>query len=400
MSTPAARATIWQGMSIQLPSPSAAASAEAAYVFGYPLVLMERLRVQAPPNRLVHASEPEEGDPDLLCSSAWLDLAEEPVVLSVPATHGRYYAASLVDVWAEVFASVGPRTTGTGAGAFAIVGPAWSGALPSGVIPIAAPARFVWLSIRIHAGRGADAARAVQAGFDVRPLSERNRRTSPTAGSPPRELARADVDAMDAGAFFAELDRLTALHAAGPPERPADPAALETGAARGRERVRAAAAELFERLPGHWETCYAAGRYGDDRDARAAAAYAGVVHRPATDRLNARLRTDAAGIPLSGRHRYVLRFEDGALPPVHAFWSLAAHGRNGAASSWATAGGLALARDGALAIRIQTAAPRAAGAPNWLPTPPGAFELMLRLTWPGEEALERRWTPPAVVRDG
>ncbi len=388
-------------MPIQLPSPSATASAEAAYVFGYPLVLMERLRVQAPANRLVHAPAPGEDDPDMLCSSAWLDLADGPVVLSVPATHGRYYAASLVDVWAEVFASVGPRTTGTGAAAYAIVGPEFKGVpLPAGVRPIAAPARFVWLSIRIHIGHDVDAARAVQAGFGVRPLRERHRPASVAAGPPPRDLARADVDAMDARAFFAELDRLVALHAARRPERPADPGALETGAARGRERVRAAAADLFERLPSHWEMCYATGRYGDDRESRAAAAYAGVADRPAADRLNARLRTDADGIPLSGRHRYLLRFEEGALPPVRAFWSLAAHGRNGTAPAWATAGALALARDGALSIQIQAGAPRAGGAPNWLRTPPGAFELVLRLTWPSEEALERRWTPPPVVRVG
>jgi hypothetical protein len=164
--------------------------------------------------------------------------------------------------------------------------------------------------------------------------------------------------------------------------------------------VRAAAEELFERDDGGWELCYAAGRYGTDHARRAAAAYAGVADRPATDRLIARLRTDADGVPLSGRRRYRLRFEDGALPPVRAFWSLSAHGLLGPGSSWSTAGGLALERDGALSIRLQSGTARAAGVPNWLRTPPGAFELVLRLTWPGEDALERRWSPPPVTREG
>jgi len=388
-------------VSVQAQSLPAAAAAEAAYVFGYPLVLMERLRMQAPPNRLVHASAPAEEEPDMLCSSAWLDLSDGPVVLSVPGTHGHYYAATLVDMWAGVFASVGPRTTGTGAGSYALCGPGWAGApLPPGIEPLDAPTSCVRVSIRTYAGAGADAARAVQAGFGVRPLSEwRCARDFVAAERASLDLARADVDALQAADFFTELGRLAALHG-GAPDIPTDAPMLESGAARGRESVRAAAEELFERAGGGWELCYATGHYGDDRALRAAAAYAGVADRPATDRLIARLRTDADGVPLSGRRPYSLRFEDGALPPVRAFWSLSAHGRQGAGSSWSTAGGLALERDGALSIRLQSGTARAAGAPNWLRTPPGVFELVLRLTWPGEEALERRWSPPPVTREG
>jgi len=379
----------------QAQSLPAAAAAAAAYVSGYPLVLMERLRVQAPPNRFVHASEPGEDEPDMLRSSAWLNLAAGPVVLSVPATHGHYYAATLVDMFAEVFASVGPRTTGTRAGSFALCGPGWTSApLPRQLERLIAPTSAVWLSLRIHAGAAAE---AVRAGFDVRPLSEwRRAREIGASAPPPRELARADVDALDAAGYFAELARLTAQHGGGP-EIPAS--GLEEGAVRGRECVHAAAAELFEHAGGGWELCYADGRYGRDHVRRAAAAYAGVADRPASDRLIARLRTDSEGAPLSGRHRYRLRFAEGALPPVRAFWSLSAHGRLGPAS-WSTAGGLALERDGGLSIRIQPGRAWTAGAPNWLRTPPGAFELVLRLTWPAEEALDRRWAPPAVTREG
>ena len=387
-------------MSVQVQSLPAAAAAEAAYVLGYPLVLMERLRVQAPPNRLVHASAPAEDEPDMLCSSAWLDLAEGPVVLSVPATHGHYYAATLVDMWAGVFASIGPRTTGTGAGSYALCGPGWAGMpLPPGIEPLAAPTNSVWVSIRTYAGGGANAARSVQAGFDVRPLSDWVRAPEIVAAEPARlELARAEVDAMPAVDFFAELARLAALHG-GARAVPADAEARELGAELGRESVRAAGQELFERAGGGWELCYAAGHYGDDHARRAAAARAGIADRPATDRLIARLRTDADGVPLSGRRRYRLRFEDAALPPVRAFWSLSAHGRHDAGSSWSTLGGLALERDGALSIHLHSGTARAAAAPNWLRTPPGGFELVLRLTWPGEDALERRWSPPPVTRE-
>ena len=125
--------------SLTLSATDAAAVAAEGFVFGYPLVLMNRIRawmtavpdpdpvgMRAPPNRWVHARElpeatsgrPAERRSRTLRSSAWLDLGDGPVLLTVPETHGRFYALSLVDLWSDVFASVGPRTTGAGSGVY------------------------------------------------------------------------------------------------------------------------------------------------------------------------------------------------------------------------------------------------------------------------------------------
>jgi hypothetical protein len=60
---------------------------------------------------------------DTLYSSAFLDLSEGPRIVSVPAAGDNYYLLPFYDMWGEVFACPGTRTTGGKAGDYSIVGP-------------------------------------------------------------------------------------------------------------------------------------------------------------------------------------------------------------------------------------------------------------------------------------
>ena len=132
-------------------------SAMDVYVYALPLVLMDVARqvqtARTPANTFQHrhlspdstASELIHPNPDVVYSEAWLDLAHEPIVLSLPDTHGRYYSMPMLDAWTNVFQSPGKRQSGTQKADFAIVGPKWKGELPADVEAIKAPTEMVWL---------------------------------------------------------------------------------------------------------------------------------------------------------------------------------------------------------------------------------------------------------------
>ncbi len=104
----------------------------------------------------------------------FMDLSEEPVVLTAPDSQGRYYMIEIVDMWNNAFAYAAGKQAGYKGGKFAIVGPGWKGTLPEGVKRIDSPTPWVELQPRVHVKNQADlpAAQAVLAAITVQGLSE------------------------------------------------------------------------------------------------------------------------------------------------------------------------------------------------------------------------------------
>src|SRR5271165_2938338 len=176
-----------------------------AYVYGYPLVTMELTRRvmtnvasvggnRGPMGQIVKARTYPDAtfrdvtapNADTLYTTAWVDLAKEPWVLSIPDMKGRYFLFPLLDAWTTVFQVPGTRTTGTGAQTYAITGPNWKGTLPAGVTEYKSATNLVWILGRIYcAGTPEDyaAVHALQDEFKLVPLNSYGKPYTPPAGT-------------------------------------------------------------------------------------------------------------------------------------------------------------------------------------------------------------------------
>jgi hypothetical protein len=113
---------------------------------------------------------------------------------------------------------------------------------------------------------------------------------------------------------------------------------------------------------------------------------------------------DSAGKKLSGEHAYRLHFPPGHLPPNDAFWSLTATDTVGYMVSSPTGrssvddhSGLVTNPDSSVDVLLQPQTP-SGQAHNWLPTPTGRFNLILRAYLPGTAIVNGGYQVPAVVR--
>ena len=185
--------------------------AKAAYIFGFPLVVMNGTKAQltnvpsaqptsAPVNQFNTPSMPftpsftavPAPPVDVLFSSAWLDLSKEPLVFTMPNTNGVYNQMTILSGWTNVLAAPGARTTGTGGGNFLIAGPGWRGTVPAGMTLISSPTNLVWIegSNQYDGPSSLATVNAIQAGYKLTPLSDWG-----TSYTPPTNIpTNANVD--------------------------------------------------------------------------------------------------------------------------------------------------------------------------------------------------------------
>ena len=436
-----------------------------AYTYLYPLVTMDVTRRQftnidagkevgkGPMNMFVNLPEYPPGDFkgvvranfDTLYSTAWLDLVKEPMVVSAPDTDGRYYLLPMLDMWTDVFASPGSRTTGTQAGTFLVTPPGWRPdlrdrfieefKLPANTQRIDAPTSYVWIIGRTKTDGPADypAVHKIQAGYKVTPLSQWGREPQPVKATidPSVDMVtppKAQVDSMSAGQFFsyaAEVMKLQPPHITDQPMvadlkkigiepgksfkidslDPAVQKALETAPTEARALMDWKLKTLAT-VVNYWSmNTDTMGVYGNYYLKRAIVTQLGLGANLPEDAIYPINLADGNGHPLDGTNKYVLHFDKAEIPPTSAFWSVTLYDQEGfqvpnslnrfAVSSWMP---FKYNGDGSLDLYLQNESPGAAKEANWLPAPKAPFNLTMRLYSPKSEALTGRWNPPPVTK--
>lgn len=433
-----------------------AAIAVEAYHYFYPLVTMDVTRrvttnyatgikpAMGPANQFSHLrtfptadfKEVVRPNFDTLYSSGWVDLRKEPVIVSVPNTDGRYYLLPMLDMWSDVFASPGKRTSGTAAGHFALVPQGWKGTLPPKVQRIDAPTPLVWIIGRTQTNGPADykAVHQVQDGYRITPLSDWGKNSKPRKFVPDSTVDMktpplVQVNTMPAGKYFsyaAELMKVNPPHLSDWSQvarlgrlglvvgksfdfekaPPGVKVALEKATIEGLKQMKEKLPTLARVVDGWQMNTDTMGVYGNYYLKRAIVAMVGLGANQPEDAIYPLCVGDEDGKPLMGDKKYVLHFEASQLPPVEAFWSLTMYDAEGfqvanPLNRFAIGDRDALKynNDGSLDLYIQAQSPGKDKESNWLPSADhGVLGITMRLYAPKKVALDGRWTPPAVKR--
>jgi hypothetical protein len=427
-----------------------------ATLYALPLVIMDLTRQEmlaypgAKPDRFVNrpiianagSRTVVRPNVDTLYSSAWLDLSAGPMILTLPASSGRFYVVQCMDAWTNVFADPGTRALGDKAASYVIVDPDWHGRLPRGVKVLRAPTRMVWVLARIYVRNAPDlaAARRFQRRLDVRPFNRsydpfyHSVYPGPRARQEERPTMIAVLRRMGAEMFFERFMSLAKTNAPVPADRrfeaevlapfgliasaprtwqslgPSDRRVLTEGFELALRMLNRPGSLLQPRRVNGWNLPGARpqGSFGTHYAARAVVAVLGLGEAPRADALYFQAIADAGGEPLDGSREYHLTFPTGQTPPARAFWSLTAYDEQGylianTYDRYGVRSGDTLLRqpDGSLVIYLQPRPPVAADRGNWIPTPPGrTYQMTLRCYWPDASLLERRWLPPPLIPVG
>ena len=424
-----------------------------AYLYGYPLVMMETTRIQSakyigPENQLrmvrqfpnAQFKEVVRPNVDTLYTTAFISMKEGPWAFEMPANNKRYELMPFMDAWTNVFASPGTRTSGNQGGTYLLAGPEWNGQVPKGMTLLKSPTDMVWLIGRTQTNGAADFATVHELQNRLRLTKWPQPTDSPSTSTDSKRDAQpgwqvstepgippvAQMKALSTLEFFNRLMQLMVSNPASTEDAPllarlaqleikpgqtvhlswANALSFSLGRWIANQRVMKALNTKAQ--DGSWSTPpLNLGRYGTDYNTRAAVAMVGLGANLPEDALYPNTALDHQGKALNGQHRYRLHFAANALPPVKAFWSITAYGADEflidnplQRFALGDRDPLVFNADGSLDLWVQATPPdQKEKQANWLPVQMGAaFLLNARLYWPEATALNGQWKMPVVER--
>jgi hypothetical protein len=383
---------------------------------------------------------------DTLYASTLLDLSAEPVILTIPATTPPLTSSSYSILMLDPYGSLLPANPSIPKmpGTYALIGPeGFTGTLPTDATPITLPVDFSALIFRADkfsptGENQINQAEAFRRSLKSQTLSDYLEH--PNRGrtlilpeiffSVPFKTTADDLIAHDPIAFLRQLqravvsdhtptlspyeqalaDRFDSLFA----NRNMNRSEFSDGAQAAHELIldRYLTHTDWTRTPTNWIHFTNIGDWGNQvierssitefiqyANNREAAAYYHVFK-------------DANGKPLDGSNPrgYVLTFPKGQLPEANRFWSVTAYTPeaielvDNPADKYAVASytpGLKPnpnTEDGPVSIYMARQLPAGVPMANWLPIPPGAFNIMLRVYGPEGTVKDNTYVPPGIQK--
>ncbi len=365
-----------------------------------------------------------------------LDLRAEPYVLKVlEIEEERYFSIQLIDLYTHNFAYIGSRATGNEGGTFLIAGPSWQGEAPDSITKVIHCETELAIAIyrtQLFSPEDMDDVKAVQAGYQVQPLSAFLGQPAPEAAPAIdfiEPLTREEI--TKSPKVFQQLNFVLQFCPTHPSEKElmARFAKLDIGAGKTFDwdvfppDIQKAIGQGIADAWADFEALKERGNAGEvgsgdlfgTRDHlennylyRMAGAVWGIWGHSAEEAIYPSYYVDADGEKLDGTQRYRLRFAPDQLPPVHSFWSLTMYEQpeslmvenpiNRYLINSPMLEDFVRDDDGGITLYLQHDSPGEDLEPNWLPAPKGPFSAIMRLYWPKEEALDGTWELPPLKR--
>jgi hypothetical protein len=429
-----------------------------AAMYAVPIVAMYNLRstislgpdAKAPPDeiwRIENIATPKIAEEagyvtpnvNVVYGFGFIDLGEQPFILSAPDSLGRYYMIQIVDMWSNAFAYVGGVATGYKGGSYALVGPGWHGELPSGVKRIDCPTRWVEIQPRVHLAGEADLAAAQQVlhAITVKGLAQYEGRAAPAPVAYRYAVPRVNPKVASSQMQFTDPLQFWEIFSAAMNENPPPEGeisavlpvyrylGIELGKQWRRESVDPLVAQQMklaaEEIGPLMNQSLAIGgglangwiipppnlgMSGADYLARAIVAVFGLTSNTPTEAIYYSGMLDGNSQPLTGAKRYRMTLREPMLyakriPP--GFWSMTMYDGVTFYTAPNPINRYALGSDddlthnadGSITLYVQHDDPGPEKRSNWLPAPSGPFYLILRNYAPAPEVVQALQNPAA-----
>ncbi len=427
-----------------------------AYLWGYPLVVMQKSRdamtkggdapvtpevfnssglLFAPVNQVANAwgmlgpkfSAVQSGNSDTQYSVTWFDLSEEPYVLHIPKSNGRYYTFQFIDAFTNNFHYASTRTMGSQDQSYALVHEGWTGKLPKGVIRVECPTPTGFIIGRwfVASQKDVAAVNELQKKVTMTPLSSYGKSyTLPKVKVVPAKKYTGDLaffeqmgDVLAANGAPAADDGLLGMlaHIGLSKDHGFDASSLSdtekaqlVQAIKDGDKMLDAQAKSMGRTINGWQLPPLLTEFfGTDYFSRGAIGYLAMFENTPIEAYYPSIYVDLDGNNLDGTNgKYTMTFKKGETPPVGAFWSTTMYDQKKRLMvenpinryKIGSADNLVPNKDGSITLYFQADSPGKKLESNWLPTPKAPFYMLFRMYQPEIEVLNGQYVLPGLVK--